>query len=75
VCPAGAPLAGEKLGTAVFAGNATVFVWLVFFMANPNAWLAPSRASAWGLSPAESPKKERPARTNSHRPYAMTDIN
>jgi hypothetical protein len=28
------------LGIAFFSGNAMAFAWLVYFMANPNAWLA-----------------------------------
>jgi hypothetical protein len=75
VCPIGAPLSGGILGTAVFSGHAMVFAWLVYFMANPNASLA-NQEPVPGVCHWQNPqKKERPARTNSHRPSAMIDVN
>jgi hypothetical protein len=75
VCPIGAPLSGGILGTAVFSGHAMVFAWLVSFMVNPSTWLA-DQEQVSGVCHWQNPqKKERPARTNSHRPSAMTDIN
>jgi hypothetical protein len=62
VCPAGAPLAGENLRTAVFAGHAMAFAWLVNFMANPNAWLAhqePVLEFVTGNPPKKKGRRER----------------